>query len=207
MPYVTERWFGRNAYQFCYHPQVVERLSQIDKMMKDESYENIHQERKNSCWRARKPSCKSNWWYRRPETAYLPLFLLIDVKREHIAVAEAQKLNIPVFAMVDYKLWSSNIDFPIPANDDAFKSISIVTNHIGKAIEEALMERKERQEEAGQKRRRGEAQGRRDRRIELKLSIDNIQLTKCCQLCFCQLPIKITSKHRLIKPMFFLNNG
>ena len=76
---------------------------------------------------------------------------VIDVKREHIAVTEAQKLNIPVFALVDTNSDPSNIDFPIPANDDAFKSISIVTNHIGKAIEEALMERKKDKEEAGQK--------------------------------------------------------
>ena len=76
---------------------------------------------------------------------------VIDVKREHIAVAEAQKLNIPVFAMVDTNSDPSNIDFPIPANDDAFKSISIITKFIGKAIEEALMERKKDKEESGLK--------------------------------------------------------
>ncbi|MFM8832214.1 MAG: 30S ribosomal protein S2, partial [Cytophagales bacterium] len=82
----------------------------------------------------------------------LPAALFVmDVKREHIAVAEAQKLNIPVFAMVDTNSDPSDIDFPIPANDDAFKSISIVTGYLGKAIEEALQERKKDKEEAGQK--------------------------------------------------------
>ena len=76
---------------------------------------------------------------------------VIDVKREHIAVSEAQKLNIPVFAMVDTNSDPSDIDFPIPANDDAFKSISILTSYIGKEIEEALMERKKDKEEAGHK--------------------------------------------------------
>jgi small subunit ribosomal protein S2 len=76
---------------------------------------------------------------------------VIDVKREHIAVKEAQKLNIPVFAMVDTNSDPSDIDFPIPANDDAFKSISIVTKYVGKSIEEGLMERKKDKEEQGQK--------------------------------------------------------
>ena len=66
-------------------------------------------------------------------------------------IAEARKLNIPTFAMVDTNSDPSDIDFPIPANDDAFKSISIITGHLGKAIEEALMERKKDKEEAGLK--------------------------------------------------------
>ena len=73
---------------------------------------------------------------------------IIDVKREHIAVAEAQKLNIPVFAMVDTNSDPSVVDFPIPANDDAFKSISLITHYIGSVIEEALSERKKDKEEA-----------------------------------------------------------
>jgi small subunit ribosomal protein S2 len=77
---------------------------------------------------------------------------IIDVKREHIAVAEAQKLNIPVFAMVDTNSDPSVVDFPIPANDDAFKSISLITKHIGEVIEEALSERKKDKEEATLKR-------------------------------------------------------
>jgi small subunit ribosomal protein S2 len=66
-------------------------------------------------------------------------------------VAEAQKLNIPVFAMVDTNSDPSDIDYPIPANDDAFKSIALITKYVGRAIEEGLMERKKDKEEAGQK--------------------------------------------------------
>ena len=76
---------------------------------------------------------------------------IVDVKREHIAVKEAKKLNIPVFAMVDTNSDPSNIDFPIPANDDAFKSIDIITKYIGSAIEEGLQERKKDKEESQRK--------------------------------------------------------
>jgi len=76
---------------------------------------------------------------------------VVDVKREHIAIKEAHKLNIPVFAMVDTNSDPTNIDFPIPANDDAFKSIEIITNAIGKVVEEALMERKKDKEESKRK--------------------------------------------------------
>ena len=76
---------------------------------------------------------------------------MVDIKREHIAIKEAQKLNIPVFAMVDTNSDPTNIDFPIPANDDAFKSIDIITKEIGKVIEAALQERKKDKEEAKRK--------------------------------------------------------
>lgn len=76
---------------------------------------------------------------------------LIDVKKEHIAVSEALKLNIPTFAMVDTNSDPSNIDFPIPANDDATKSISLITGIIIQAIQEGLDERKREKEEDAEK--------------------------------------------------------
>ena len=76
---------------------------------------------------------------------------LIDVKKEHIAVSEALKLNIPTFAMVDTNSDPSNIDFPIPANDDATKSISLITGIIIKAIEEGLDERKREKDDEAEK--------------------------------------------------------
>jgi small subunit ribosomal protein S2 len=68
---------------------------------------------------------------------------IVDVKREHIAVSEAKRLNIPVFAICDTNSNPDLVDFPIPGNDDAYKSISLLTIAIGKAIEEGLMERKQ----------------------------------------------------------------
>ncbi len=150
MPYVTERWLGGMLTNFATIRKSLKRLSQIDKMTKDEAFENITKKEKLMLTRERAKLQKQLGGIADLNRLPAALFV-IDVKREHIAVAEAQKLNIPVFAMVDTNSDPSDIDFPIPANDDAFKSISIITNHIGKAIEEALMERKKDKEEAGQK--------------------------------------------------------
>jgi small subunit ribosomal protein S2 len=77
------------------------------------------------------------------ELTRLPAALfVIDAKKEHIAIKEAKKLNIPVFAMVDTNSDPTSVDYAIPANDDAYKSIAIITQAIGRAIEEGLMERK-----------------------------------------------------------------
>ena len=73
---------------------------------------------------------------------------VVDVKREHIAVAEAKRLNIPVIAMCDTNSNPNEVDFVIPANDDAYKSISLITLAIGKAIEEGLLERKQERDDA-----------------------------------------------------------
>jgi small subunit ribosomal protein S2 len=72
---------------------------------------------------------------------------IVDVKKEHIAVKEAQKLNIPIFAIVDTNSDPNVADFPIPSNDDAFKSIDIIVRQISRAVEEGLMERKKDKEE------------------------------------------------------------
>jgi small subunit ribosomal protein S2 len=128
----------------------LKKLAQIEKMMKDEAYENLTKKEKLMMSREKSKLTKQLGGISDLNRLPAALFV-IDVKREHIAVAEAQKLNIPVFAMVDTNSDPSDIDFPIPANDDAFKSISIITGYLGKAIEEALQERKKDKEEAGQK--------------------------------------------------------
>lgn len=150
MPYVTERWLGGMLTNFATIRKSLKRLQQIEKMMKDETVENLTKKEKLMLTREKAKLTKQLGGI--AELNRLPAALfVIDVKREHIAVAEAQKLNIPVFAMVDTNSDPSDIDFAIPANDDAFKSISIITKHVGKAIEEGLMERKKDKEEAGQK--------------------------------------------------------
>jgi small subunit ribosomal protein S2 len=150
MPYVTERWLGGMLTNFATIRKSLKRLQQIEKMMKDETVENLTKKEKLMLTREKAKLTKQLGGI--AELNRLPAALfVIDVKREHIAVKEAQKLNIPVFAMVDTNSDPSDIDFPIPANDDAFKSISIVTKYVGKSIEEGLMERKKDKEEAGQK--------------------------------------------------------
>jgi small subunit ribosomal protein S2 len=147
MPYVTERWLGGMLTNFATIRKSLKKLSQIDKMTKDEAYVNLA--KKERLMLAREKAKLEKQLGGIVDLNRLPAALfVIDVKREHIAVAEAQKLNIPVFAMVDTNSDPSVTDFPIPANDDAFKSISLITKHVGEVIEEALAERKKDKEEA-----------------------------------------------------------
>ncbi len=150
MPFVTERWLGGMLTNFATIRKSLKKLAQIEKLMKDEAYDNLTKKEKLTITREKAKLQKQLGGISDLNRLPAALFV-VDVKREHIAVAEAQKLNIPVFAMVDTNSDPSDIDFPIPANDDAFKSISIVTGYIGKHIEEALMERKKDKEEASLK--------------------------------------------------------
>ena len=150
MPYVTERWLGGMLTNFITIRKSLKKLQQIEKLMKDEAFDNITKKEKLTLTREKAKLQKQLGGIsdlNRPPAA----LFVIDVKREHIAVAEAQKLNIPVFAMVDTNSDPTQVDYPIPANDDAFKSISLITKYIGQSIEAALNERKKDKEEASQK--------------------------------------------------------
>jgi len=150
MPYVTERWLGGMLTNFTTIRKSLKKLSTIEKMMKDEGFDNITKKEKLMLTREKAKLQKQLGGISDLTRTPAALFI-IDVKREHIAVAEAQKLNIPVFAMVDTNSDPTAVDFPIPSNDDAFKSISIITKAIGQAIEEALQERKKDKEEVNSK--------------------------------------------------------
>ncbi len=150
MPFVTERWLGGMLTNFATIRKSLKKLAQIEKMMKDEAYDNLTKKEKLMMTREKAKLQKQLGGISDLNRLPAALFV-IDVKREHIAVAEAQKLNIPVFAMVDTNSDPSVVDFPIPANDDAFKSISLILKYVGKGIEEGLMERKKDKEDAGQK--------------------------------------------------------
>ncbi|WP_413669563.1 30S ribosomal protein S2 [Mucilaginibacter sp. Mucisp86] len=150
MPYITERWLGGMLTNFATVRKSIKKMSNIDKLTKDGTYSNLSKKERLMIQRERI----------KLETLLggisdlnrLPAALfLIDVKKEHIAVSEALKLNIPTFAMVDTNSDPSNIDFPIPANDDATKSISLITSIIIKAIEEGLEERKREKEDEAEK--------------------------------------------------------
>jgi len=150
MPYITERWLGGMLTNFATVRKSIKKMSNIDKLTKDGTYTNLSKKERLMIQRERI----------KLETLLggiadlnrLPAALfLIDVKKEHIAVSEALKLNIPTFAMVDTNSDPSNIDFPIPANDDATKSISLITGIIIKAIEEGLDERKREKDDEADK--------------------------------------------------------
>jgi small subunit ribosomal protein S2 len=150
MPYITERWLGGMLTNFATVRKSIKKMSNIDKLTKDGTYSNLSKKERLMIQRERiKLEALLGGI---SDLNRLPAALfLIDVKKEHIAVSEALKLNIPTFAMVDTNSDPSNIDFPIPANDDATKSISLITSIIIKAIEEGLDERKREKEDEAEK--------------------------------------------------------
>ncbi len=146
MPFVTERWLGGMLTNFATIRRSLKKMSGMDKKMKEDSFKNLAKRERLMVNREKEKLQKVLGGI--ADLTRLPAALfIIDIKREHIAVKEAQKLNIPVFAMVDTNSNPELVDFPIPGNDDAFKSISIVTRAIGSAIEQGLNERLKDKEE------------------------------------------------------------
>jgi small subunit ribosomal protein S2 len=150
MPFVTERWLGGMLTNFATIRKSLKKLSHIEKLMKEEAFTNLAKRERLMITREKAKLEKLLGGIADLNRLPAALFV-IDVKREHIAVTEAQKLNIPVFALVDTNSNPDGVDFPIPANDDAFKSISILTKHVCGVIEEALNERKKDKEDATSK--------------------------------------------------------
>ncbi len=151
MPYVTERWPGGMLTNFPTIRKAVKKMGSIDKMASDGTFTNMSKREKLQVTRQRAKLEKTLGSI--VDLTRLPSALfIVDVCKEHIAVREAKRLGIPVFAMVDTNSDPSDIDFPIPANDDASKSISLIVDNLCQAIEEGLNERKiEKDKEPGQK--------------------------------------------------------
>ena len=150
MPFVTERWLGGMLTNFQTVRKSIKKMVTIDKMTKDGTYSILSKKERLMIQRER-IKLESLLGGIADLNRLPAAIFLIDVKKEHIAVAEAMKLNIPTFAMVDTNSDPSNIDFPIPANDDATKSILLITDVIIKAIEEGLDERKREKDEEAEK--------------------------------------------------------
>ncbi|MHA6246656.1 30S ribosomal protein S2 [Pontibacter sp. CAU 1760] len=152
MPYVTDRWLGGMLTNFATVRKSLKKMSTIDKMMKDpEQSKALAKREKLMLSREREKLDRVLGGI--ADLSRLPAALfVVDVKREHIAVKEAQKLNLPVFAVCDTNSNPELVDFPIPANDDASKSVALIVSLVGKAIEEGLSERKVDKEETERKR-------------------------------------------------------
>jgi small subunit ribosomal protein S2 len=150
IPYVTDRWLGGMMTNFATIRKSLKKMSGIDKMMKEESYLNLAKRERLMIQREREKLERVLGGIADLNRLPSALFV-VDIKREHIAVKEAQKLNIPVFAIVDTNSDPTQVDYAIPANDDAWKSISILLKTVGKAIEEGLQERKAEKDEAKMK--------------------------------------------------------
>jgi small subunit ribosomal protein S2 len=149
MPYVTERWPGGMLTNFPTIRKAVKKMSSIDKMATDGTFDNLSKREKLQVTRQR-AKLEKNLGSISDLTRLPAALFIVDITKEYIAVREAKKLGIPVFAMVDTNSDPTTVDFPIPANDDASKSISLIIDLMCKAIEEGLGERKVEKEKDGE---------------------------------------------------------
>ena len=141
MPYITERWPGGMLTNFVTIRKAVKKMASIDRMKKDGTFNTLSKKERLQVERLRAKLEKNLGSI--SEMTRLPAALfVVDTMREHIAVKEAQKLNIPIFAMVDTNSDPRPIDYIVPSNDDASKSIEAILAHITDAIADGLSERK-----------------------------------------------------------------
>ncbi|MBT8263999.1 MAG: 30S ribosomal protein S2 [Muriicola sp.] len=141
MPYITERWPGGMLTNFVTIRKAVKKMASIDRMKKDGTFLTLSKKERLQVDRQR-AKLEKNLGSISEMTRLPGALFIVDTMREHIAVKEAKKLNIPIFAMVDTNSDPRPIDFLIPSNDDASKSIDIVMQHVTDAIAEGLSERK-----------------------------------------------------------------
>lgn len=146
MPYITERWPGGMLTNFVTIRKAVKKMASIDRMKKDGTFDTLSKKEKLQIDRLR-AKLEKNLGSIADMTRLPGALFIIDTLREHIAVKEAQKLNIPIFAMVDTNSDPREVDFVIPSNDDASKSIEKVLSYITEAISEGLLDRKAEKEE------------------------------------------------------------
>lgn len=141
MPYITERWPGGMLTNFVTIRKAVKKMTAIDRMKKDGTFDTLSKKEKLQVNRLR-AKLEKNLGSIADMTRLPGAIFIVDTMREHIAVKEAQKLNIPIFAMVDTNSDPRPIDFIIPSNDDAGKSIEIILENVTGAVAEGLAERK-----------------------------------------------------------------
>ncbi|WP_228852663.1 30S ribosomal protein S2 [Aegicerativicinus sediminis] len=141
MPYITERWPGGMLTNFITIRKAVKKMASIDRMKKDGTFETLSKKERLQVDRLR-AKLEKNLGSISDMTRLPGALFVVDIKREHIAIKEAQKLNIPIFAMVDTNSDPRQVDYVIPSNDDASKSIEKVLSLVTSAVAEGLAERK-----------------------------------------------------------------
>ncbi|MBA5628554.1 30S ribosomal protein S2 [Moheibacter lacus] len=141
MPYITERWMGGMLTNFVTIRKAVKKMNSIDRMKKDGTFETLSKKERLQVDRQR-AKLEKDLGSISDMTRIPSAIFIVDTVREHIAVAEAQKLGIPIFAMVDTNTDPREVDFAIPANDDASKSVDIILQNVTDAIKEGLSARK-----------------------------------------------------------------
>jgi len=170
MPYVTERWPGGMLTNFATIRKAVRKMVSIDKLMTSPSYNNLSKKERLTITRER-AKLEKNLGSIADLNRLPAAIFIVDILKEHISLAEAKKLNIPTFAIVDTNSDPRKVDFPIPANDDASKSISIIIETMVNAIEEGFVERKlDRDKKAAD-----EDKGEQDEDFEDRMKDDEIE--------------------------------
>ena len=148
MPYINERWAGGMLTNFQTIRKAIKKMANIDKLMADGTYSNLSKRELLQISRQR-AKLEKNLGSISDLTRLPSALFVIDVEKEHIAISEAHRLGIPVFAIVDTNANPNSVDFAIPANDDAKDSVEVILNACCEAINEGLQERKvEKAEEA-----------------------------------------------------------
>lgn len=141
MPYITERWPGGMLTNFVTIRKAVKKMASIDRMKKDGTFNSLSKKERLQVDRLR-AKLEKNLGSISDMTRLPAALFVVDTMREHIAIKEAQKLNIPIFAMVDTNSDPREVDYVIPSNDDASKSINMILSVVTNAITEGLTERK-----------------------------------------------------------------
>ena len=178
MPYITERWAGGMLTNFPTIRKAVKKMSNIDKMMTDGTFDNI----------SKREKLEKNLGSIADLTRLPSAIFVVDVMKEHIAVAEANRLGIPVFGIVDTNSDPNNVDFVIPANDDATKSIEVILSAVCEAIKEGLEERKveKADEEAAQQQAEGKegeaAPAAKERRTRVRKAAPKAEAEKVAEV-------------------------
>lgn len=147
MPYITERWPGGMLTNFVTIRKAIKKMQTIDKMIADGTFDSLSKRERLQVTRQRAKLEKQLGSI--ADMNRLPgAIFIVDIMREHIAVKEAQKLNIPTFALVDTNSNPNEVDFAIPGNDDASKAIKVILEYVTDAVKEGLSARKADKDEA-----------------------------------------------------------
>ena len=178
MPYVTERWPGGMLTNFATIRKAIRKMTQIDKMTADGTYLNVS--KKERLMIARERAKLEMQLGSVADLTRLPAALfIVDISKEHIAVAEAKRLNIPTYAIVDTNSDPNKVDLAIPANDDASTSIALITELMVRAIEEGLGERKmDKEAAAAEEKERADAEDRTPKEVAEELISGSSKLKK-----------------------------
>lgn len=167
MPFVTERWPGGMLTNFATIRKSIRKMASIDKMSTDGTFNNISKKERLSIARQR-AKLEIQFGSIADLTRLPAAMFVVDIVKEHIAIAEARKLNIPTFAIVDTNSDPNLVDYPIPANDDASSSIEYIISFVTGALQEGLAERKiDKDKEAEEKEAAEDAESKIAKKIEL----------------------------------------